>query len=257
MKRVLTILSLLFFVILSFGQDIKPISPNFKPLQSPSFSYYVTDSTVWIYKGATYGWTKLTSERDVLKLIKNAITYYNDTVVCCGIEEAPINGIAYVRKDGSWIPESGGGGSSSEILNEVPSGSVNNSNTLFILSTLPITNTERVYLNGIRQKTTLDYFITGQNITFATPPYFNDLITVDYLITISTTKVFNEVPSGAIDNSNTIFTLTNSVNDSKISLYLNGVRQKYGIDYSVSGNIITFVEPPYFGDIIIVDYEKL
>ena len=70
MKRVLTIL-LTFLTISLFGQDIKPISPNFKPLQSPSFSYYTTDSSVWIYKGATYGWTKLASARNV---INNQVT---------------------------------------------------------------------------------------------------------------------------------------------------------------------------------------
>lgn len=111
MRKILTILYLLISII-SVSQDIKPIDPvNFKALQSPSFSYFVTDSTVWIYKGAQYGWTKLTSERDVLKLINNAITYYNDTVVCCGIEEAPINGISYVRKNGAWTPASGGSAS--------------------------------------------------------------------------------------------------------------------------------------------------
>ena len=58
MRRILTIL-LLFICSGIFGQDIKPISPNFKALQSPSFSYFTTDSSVWIYKGVTYGWTKL------------------------------------------------------------------------------------------------------------------------------------------------------------------------------------------------------
>lgn len=71
MKRILTIL-LTFLTISLFGQDIKPISPNFKPLQSPSFSYYTTDSSVWIYKGVTYGWTKLVNS----KYLKDTLKYY-------------------------------------------------------------------------------------------------------------------------------------------------------------------------------------
>lgn len=64
MRKILTILLTIVSLGL-FGQDIKPISPNFKLLQSPSFSYYTIDSSVWIYKGAIDGWTKLASARNV------------------------------------------------------------------------------------------------------------------------------------------------------------------------------------------------
>lgn len=66
MKGFLIILFLCLSFI-SFSQDVKPTDVvNFKNIQSPSFSYYVTDSSVWIWKGSTYGWTKLTSARDSL-----------------------------------------------------------------------------------------------------------------------------------------------------------------------------------------------
>ena len=81
MRKILTIL-LAFLTVSLFGQDIKPISPNFKPLQSPSFSYYTTDSTVWIYKGITYGWTKLVNAKDLADTIKWYVPYdgANDTI---------------------------------------------------------------------------------------------------------------------------------------------------------------------------------
>ena len=63
MRKILTIL-LTFLTVLLFGQDIKPIDPNFKPLQSPSFSYQI-GKRVWIYKGATYGWTELAGWKGV------------------------------------------------------------------------------------------------------------------------------------------------------------------------------------------------
>lgn len=51
---------LLTVAFLSKGQDVKPIDPiNFKALQSPSWSYMTLDSAVWIFKGSTYGWTKI------------------------------------------------------------------------------------------------------------------------------------------------------------------------------------------------------
>ncbi len=74
MRRLLLILALLISALVN-AQDIKPISPNFKPLQSPSFSYFTTDSTVWIYKGATYGWTKLVNAKDLKDTIKYYVPY--------------------------------------------------------------------------------------------------------------------------------------------------------------------------------------
>lgn len=51
---------LLTVAFLSKGQDVKPIDPiNFKALQSPSWSYMTLDSAIWVYKGSTYGWTKI------------------------------------------------------------------------------------------------------------------------------------------------------------------------------------------------------
>ena len=77
------LLSILFFIISisASGQDIRPIDPiNFKNLQSPSFSYWLNDSSVWIYKGSTYQWTKLASEKKVQYMIDSlAATIQIDT----------------------------------------------------------------------------------------------------------------------------------------------------------------------------------
>lgn len=78
---------------------------------------------------------------------------------------------------------SGGGGLviSNFIFNEVPSGSVNSSNTSFTLANTPTANTVRVHLNGIRQKNTVDYTISGATITFVSAPTTGNLILIDYL----------------------------------------------------------------------------
>lgn len=77
MKNILTFI-LLFCFFLVNGQDEKPVDTNFKILQAPNspvFGYFITDSTVWVYKGI-YGWTKLTSFRDVENLINALETYW-------------------------------------------------------------------------------------------------------------------------------------------------------------------------------------
>lgn len=82
MKKIL-ILILLIISGFAYSQDIRPIDPiNFKNLQSPSFSYWLTDSTVWIFKGSLYGWTKLASARKMQHLIDslaNVVQLKSDT----------------------------------------------------------------------------------------------------------------------------------------------------------------------------------
>lgn len=78
--------------------------------------------------------------------------------------------------------------------------------------------------------------------------------------------VEGEVPSGTIDGSNLIFTTANkftmSFGGSQLRVHVNGVRQKFFDDYSVSESVpglgfdtITFAVAPKVGDNLLVDYE--
>ncbi len=74
---------------------------------------------------------------------------------------------------------------------------------------------------------------------------------------VSSVEVYNEVPSGTINNSNTVFTTLNNYVAGKIRIYLNTARQTITNDYTETGvNEITFTSAPRTGDIIIVDYTK-
>lgn len=66
-----------------------------------------------------------------------------------------------------------------------------------------------------------------------------------------------EVPSGAINGSNTTFTLANAPNPSaSLQLFLNGVLQAQGAgeDYTLSGSTITFTVAPSTGDLLLCWY---
>ncbi len=53
--------------------------------------------------------------------------------------------------------------------------------------------------------------------------------------------VDNETPVGVIDGSNTTFTLTNVPGPAaSLALFRNGVLQQNGLDYTLSGNVVTF-----------------
>ena len=66
-----------------------------------------------------------------------------------------------------------------------------------------------------------------------------------------------EVPAGAVNSSNTTFTLANSPNpSSSLALYRNGLLLKQSTDYTLSGNSIVFVTAsiPQSGDSLLAAY---
>lgn len=65
---------------------------------------------------------------------------------------------------------------------ETPSGSVNGSNTAFVLANTPIAGSEHVHLNGLLQDVGAgnDYTISGATITYLSAPLTGDKIRVSY-----------------------------------------------------------------------------
>lgn len=70
--------------------------------------------------------------------------------------------------------------------------------------------------------------------------------------------ITNEVPSGDINSSNTIFTLLNTPVTGTVNVYLNGLLQRpgTGLDYTISGDTITFAKAPHTGSDLLVSYVK-
>ena len=69
-------------------------------------------------------------------------------------------------------------------------------------------------------------------------------------------QVFNEVPAGLINSSNTIYTTASNFTTGTTRIYLNGLRQTLTSDYTESAlNEITFIVAPTTGDTLILDYQ--
>jgi hypothetical protein len=71
-------------------------------------------------------------------------------------------------------------------------------------------------------------------------------------------KVTRETPTGAVNGSNMIFTLANTITAGTEEVYLNGIQQDAGAgnDYTISGAAITMSAAPASGDKIRVSYWK-
>jgi hypothetical protein len=71
------------------------------------------------------------------------------------------------------------------------------------------------------------------------------------------TFVDAEVPTGAVNGVNAAFTLANSPNPAaSLTLFLNGLLQDQGDDYTLAANVITFATDglPQTGDILVASY---
>lgn len=67
----------------------------------------------------------------------------------------------------------------------------------------------------------------------------------------------DETPSGAINGSNTAFTVAFAPNPvSSLKVFVNGARMRITEDYTFSGKTITFTTAPPTNSIILVDYRK-
>jgi hypothetical protein len=58
--------------------------------------------------------------------------------------------------------------------------------------------------------------------------------------------------SGAIDGTNADFTLADAVRSESETVYLNGLLQEAGVEYTVAGNVITFATSPSNGDKVVI-----
>jgi hypothetical protein len=66
------------------------------------------------------------------------------------------------------------------IDKEIPTGLIDDNNTIFELSSEPILNSEHVYLNGLLQENGEDYIMDGKSIVFSDSPMFGKRIRCSY-----------------------------------------------------------------------------
>jgi len=146
------------------------------------------------------------------------------------------------------------------------------SDTTFTLSTTPAlpTKTMLVFVNGVFQKYTTNYSVSGTTLTFTSAPA-NNAVIVAINMNNSSEVVISSVSNNSItnaklslnyapsfftgDGSSTAFTLTESNHTQNTLLVTeDGVLQRPTTKYSVSGTTLTFVTAPSNGVEIGVRY---
>ncbi len=170
-----------------------------------------------------------------------------------------------VRADGTTGPCGGqAAGTTGYFDAETPGGAVDGANAVFTLADTPNPAASlQVYRNGVLQKAGLDYDLSGNVVTMQTSsiPVSGDTILVWYRTTgIQNNGILfsdSEIPTGAVDGANTVFNLAAAPSPApSLQVFRNGILQKPGTDYLLSGQTITFnaYSVPQSGDLLLATY---
>jgi hypothetical protein len=157
----------------------------------------------------------------------------------------------------------GAGSTVTFIDSETPTGTVNGTNTVFALANAPNPSASlAVFRNGLLMEANADYTLSGNAVTFLSTsiPQTGDQILASYRLGGSVPNVGfvdSETPSGTLDGVNSAFTLSQVASPpSSVAVYRNGLRMSAGVDYSISGSTLSFLngQTPQAGDILLCFY---
>lgn len=165
------------------------------------------------------------------------------------IDAAAGNPSDCLHVDGTSGPCSSGGSAAAPTFvdAEVPSGTLDGSNAAFSLANIPTPAASvALYRNGLLLRQGGDYVISLNGITFqpGAEPQPGDILSAFYRIASNLPGVGfvdQETPSGAINGVNAAFTLSMTPNPmSSLAVFRNGLRMTAGVDYTLSGAVLTF-----------------
>jgi hypothetical protein len=145
---------------------------------------------------------------------------------------------------------------------EVPAGTISGTNAAFTLANVPNPPASlALFRNGLLLTEGGDYTLSSNAITFLTGafPQPGDVLAAFYRLSVSIPGVGfvdQQTPTGAINGVNGVFTLGQTPNPTaSLEVYRNGLLLSPGIDYTLSGAVITFVSVvPQTSDTLICSY---
>lgn len=168
--------------------------------------------------------------------------------------------------DGSSAPCGGTGGSGTGVTgffvdSEVPSGTINGTNTAFTLSNIPNPQSSlALFRNGLMLKPGLDYTLSSAAITFLSVdiPVVGDTLQASYRSSVTISGVGfldGETPAGSVNGVNTAFVLSQIPSPAgSLTVYRNGLRLMLNQDFTISAANLVFSLAPQTGDTVVCSY---
>src|SRR6056300_203624 len=160
----------------------------------------------------------------------------------------------YINDNGT-IKEIGGstGDATSPLAGDVRGYTGDGSTTAYTVSSGADVENVLVFVNGVYQRPTTDYTVSGTTITFVTAPASADAITIKELV--EGANALNDtglVRGYTSDGSTTAFNVTTGKTAEEFLVFLNGVYQRPTNEYTVSSGTLTFGTAPVNADVITI-----
>src|SRR6056300_1704559 len=161
----------------------------------------------------------------------------------------------YINDNGTIKEIAGGtsGDSSSPLAGDVRGYTGDGSTTAFTVTSGADVENVLVFLNGVYQRPTTDYTVSGTTLTFTTAPVNGEAITIKELV--EGANAIND--SGVVraytgDGSTTQYNITSGKGAEEFLVFLNGVFQRPTNEYTVSSGTLTFSTAPVSGEVITI-----
>jgi hypothetical protein len=209
-------------------------------------------STMWfVEEGTTYHDTKWIAITDAITVDTTSVSLSQDTsgATYTNGSGLSLTGSTFAVKNGNGIAFDG---SSNVTL------ALDGSNLSLTASGLKIANGAAGQLMLANASGVATFTAMGGDATMAS----SGTVTVDHTAGSGFLKytdfVYNETPGGAVNGSNTAFTLAATPQNASLSLFVRGQLQEPGAgnDYTISGAAITMLYAPLTGDKIRAYYTK-
>jgi hypothetical protein len=161
----------------------------------------------------------------------------------------------YINDNGTIKEIAGGtsGDSSSPLAGDVRGYTGDGSTTAYTVTSGADVENVLVFLNGVYQRPTTDYTISGTTLTFTTAPVNGEAITIKELVeganAINDTGVVRAYTG---DGSTTQYNVTTGKAAEEFLVFLNGVFQRPTNEYTVSSGTLTFGTAPVNGEVITI-----
>ncbi len=140
------------------------------------------------------------------------------------------------------------------IYNEVPTGLIDGTNQEFYLAEEPNPDLLELSKNGeLMHK--WQYTVDGLKITTIIQTEEGDWLLADYPTCENQNKIYNEIPTGAIDGINKIFALGRSPTPGTVRFFHNGKRQQPAEEITITDDHVEFYVAPMEEDEVLVDYD--
>jgi hypothetical protein len=162
----------------------------------------------------------------------------------------------YVNDNGT-IKEIGGGtssgDSSSPLSGDIRGYTGDGSTVAYTVTSGADVENLLVFINGVYQRPTTDYTVSGTTLTFGTAPVNGDSITIKELV--EGANSFNDlgvVRAYTGDGSTVDFAVTTGKAQETFLVFVNGVLQRPTTDFTVSSGTLTFGTAPVNGDAVTI-----